>query len=478
MSSNEALKKEAIAKLEGGGLFAFGVSERAHGSDLLANEFTVKPGSTGWLADGSKYYIGNANSACIISVLAKKGAPESAGPTRRSPFVFFALRPRETAAFRNVRKIRTLGIRTAFVGEFEVKGHPLPESDLVSQGRDAWDAIFGTVNLGKFFLGFGAIGICERAFVETFAHLRSRILYGQPVAKMPHLRAATAIAFARLTAMKLYAYRALDYVQAASADERRYLLFTAIQKAKVSTEGVKVMALLSECIGARGFESATYFESALREAQMIPGLEGSTHINFGLTSQFLGSYFASPDPEALAPAAVIRHPVGQDENAYLMAALDRNAKTVRFAPFLQAYEPLRAVANVQSFTEQVQAFQRFATGGISSLNPATDAGLLIVIGKCFSTIAYARWIAESVVLALKVMSGDAVGDFSRIDRGSPHGIAQIRGDVPREQRRTSPVAEHRPSSRNQRRGPGICFRVHRGALRDIGLKRGLSASHR
>ena len=41
MGSNEALKREAVAKLEAGGLFAFAVSERAHGSDLMANEFAV-----------------------------------------------------------------------------------------------------------------------------------------------------------------------------------------------------------------------------------------------------------------------------------------------------------------------------------------------------------------------------------------------------------------------------------------------------
>ena len=62
------------------------------------------------------------------------------------------------------------------------------------------------------------------------------------------------------------------------------------------------------------------------------------------------------------------------------------------------------MANVQSFMAQVEAFHLFAIGGISALNPATDAGLLIVIGKCFSTIAYAQLIAESC-LALKVASG-------------------------------------------------------------------------
>ena len=45
--SDEALKQEAVAKLEKGGLFAFGVSERTHGSDLFANEFTVKKAATG-----------------------------------------------------------------------------------------------------------------------------------------------------------------------------------------------------------------------------------------------------------------------------------------------------------------------------------------------------------------------------------------------------------------------------------------------
>jgi len=401
MSSNEALKEEAVAKLEAGGLFAFAVSERAHGSDLFANEFTVtRAGPAGWRAEGAKYYIGNANAACMISILAKQGDSESAGTTKRSPFVFFVLRPRETPAFQNVRKIRTLGIRPAFVGEFEVNDHTFRQSDILSQGRAAWDAVAGTVNLGKFFLGFGAVGICEHAFAEAFAHMRRRLLYGKPVTEMSHLRAATAIAFARLTAMKLYAYRALDYVQASSADERRYLLFNAVQKAKVSTEGVKVMGLLSECIGARGFEAVTYFESALRDAQLIPGLEGSTHINFGLTAQFIDTYFAISDRDGPPPAEVL-HQEDADENPYSMAARDRNARTVRFTPCLRAYEPLQTLANVRAFMTQVEAFQLFVAGGVSTLNPDGDAGLLIAIGKCFSIIAYAQLIAENC-LAVKV----------------------------------------------------------------------------
>jgi acyl-CoA dehydrogenase len=85
------------------------------------------------------------------------------------------------------------------------------------------------------------------------------------------------------------------------------------------------MALLSECIGARGFEAETYFESALREAQLIPGLEGSTHINFGLTAQFIDTYFAASGCEPPAPESLTLHKVDADENPYWMAARDRNA---------------------------------------------------------------------------------------------------------------------------------------------------------
>lgn len=389
MGTNEDLKKEAVAKLEGGGLFAFAVSERAHGSDLMANEFAVRPGdAAGWLASGTKCYIGNANAACITSVLARDRSANPDAASKRAPFVFFALRPHESPGFKNLRKIHTLGIRNAFVGEFEVHDHPVREGDIISRHREAWGALFGTVDFGKFFLGFGAVGICEHAFAEAFAHLRSRTLYGKPAIALPHLRDTMAFAFARLVAMKLYANRALDYLQAAGAEDRRYLLFNAVQKARVSTEGVKVLSALSECAGARGFEAETYIESALRDASMIPALEGSTHINFLLAAQFVGAYFANLKG-AVPPGSVSLGQVSSEENPYWIAARDRNPKTVGFAPFLTAYEPLPAVPNVGLFARQVAAFARFASGS------AQDSARQIALGRCFSVVAYGQLIAEN-----------------------------------------------------------------------------------
>jgi len=396
MGTNEALKREAVAILEAGGLLAFGVSEKSHGADLLANEFVLREAGPGrFVANGSKYYIGNADAASMIAILARQENDRSAGRARRAPPVLFALRPKQAAGFGKVRKIRTLGVRAGDVGAFAVTGHELPETDLIAQGRSAWDAVIGTVTLGKFFLGFGSVGICEHALAEAAAHLGGRVLYGKPALDMPHIRSLMAQAYARLSAMKLYAYRALDYVHGSSAADRRYLLYTAVQKAKVSTEGVKVVAMLSECVGAKAFESDTYLEMALRDVQLIPSLEGSTHINLEFTAQFIARYFAEPDNSLPDPAALTLREQSVDENPYLMEAAASAAKSIVFPPFLRSYKPLAGVPNVRVFVRQAIAFRRFIKSSSAARELSTDLEGAIALGKCLATICYGQLVAEN-----------------------------------------------------------------------------------
>jgi acyl-CoA dehydrogenase len=400
MGTNAALKQEAVAALEAGGVFAFGVSEKDHGSDLLANELTVREVASGqYLANGSKYYIGNANAATIISVLATKLDQSGARRDKRAPLALFALRPKQARGFGNLRKIRTLGVRAGFVGSFELKDHELPQADLIAEGRAAWDSVFGTVTLGKFFLGFASVGICEHAMEEAIAHLNRRILFGKPAIQMPHLRSAMSQAYARLTAMKLFAYRALDYVQGASGADRRYLLFNAVQKAKLSTDGVRVMDLLSECMGAKGMEADTFMEMAVRDAQLIPAVEGSTHVNLGLTAQFIPRYFARPDDTMAEPPSLVAGAAAAAENPYLMEARTGALHSIAFAPYLQAYEPLLNVPNVRTFARQAKAFRLFAWAVRPNRGDTAELEVVLLMGQCLATIAYGQLIAENARLA-------------------------------------------------------------------------------
>ena len=397
MGTNAALKHEAANALATGKLLALGVSEQAHGSDLLGNEFTIRPTGEGLMANGAKYYIGNAEVAELIATLGRRIDDDgrAAGRTNRAPFMLVALRPGRSACWRSLGKIRTQGVRAANVAGFAVKDYRLPAADVIAQGLDAWDAVFGTVTLGKFFLGFGSIGICEHAFEEAAEHLRRRVLYGKPALDMPHIRATMAQAYVRLTAMKLYAYRALEYVAMASVEDRRYLLYCAVQKAKVSTEGVKVMDLLRECIGARGFESDTYFEMASRDAPLIPSLEGSAHINLGLAAQFMARYFGRADAAlGVPPSMVVREAEGR-ENPYLMEARAGAVHGIGFRPFLEAYRPLTGIPAVMSFARQAAAFRKMIRREKLEHPNAADTQMTVALGQCMATIALGQLVAEN-----------------------------------------------------------------------------------
>jgi len=86
MSRNETMRRRAAALLREGGIFGFGLSEKEHGADIYSTEMRLaaNPGS-GFLANGRKYYIGNANEAALLSILGKMpdGRSGSSSPPTR-----------------------------------------------------------------------------------------------------------------------------------------------------------------------------------------------------------------------------------------------------------------------------------------------------------------------------------------------------------------------------------------------------------
>ena len=102
--------------------------------------------------------------------------------------------------------------------------------------------------------------MAEHCFYETITQAENRVLFGKRVTEFGQVRRILSEAYARLLAAKLYGARAVDYVRSASREDRRYLLYTPINKMQVTTEGERIVRLLAEVISAKGFERDTYFE--------------------------------------------------------------------------------------------------------------------------------------------------------------------------------------------------------------------------
>ncbi|MBI4797501.1 MAG: acyl-CoA dehydrogenase [Desulfarculus sp.] len=384
MGDNEAVKHEAARLLQEGGVFAFGLSERAHGADIYSTEMTLHPQADGtYLARGEKYYIGNGNCAALVSTFGKiAGTGE---------YVFFVART-DHPNYECVKKIDTSGVRQAYVAHYALHDYPITDAEILSRGKLALDSSLSTINVGKFELGFASMGICTHAFYEAMGHAARRTLYGRQVIDFPHVKKIFNEAYCRLVAMRLVGLRAADYLRAASDDDRRYLLYNPIVKMKVTSQGEKVIALLHEVIAAKGYEQDTYFEMAIRDIGMLPKLEGTEHVNMALIIKFVKNYFFGP--REYPPLPTRDDPA---DDAYLFRQYTGGLGQIKFPDYRLAYQGWD-LANVKVFRQQAELFRGLLMKAPPSAQQAANVDYMLAAGELFTLIAYAQLILENARL--------------------------------------------------------------------------------
>lgn len=381
MGNNEAVKQKTAQLLEAGGVFAFGLSEKEHGADLYSSEVMLHPQGDGtYLARGSKYYIGNGNCAALVSTFGKLADS--------GEYVFFVVKS-DHPNYECVKKINTSGVRQAYVAEYCLHDYPISKDDILSMGQLAWDSSLSTINIGKFELGFAALGVATHCFYEALNHAAKRSLYGQLVTDFPHVRKAFTEAYARLHAAKLFALRAGDYLRSASDYDRRYLLFNPIVKMKVTSQGEQVVALLHDIIAAKGYEQDTYFEMAIRDIGMLPKLEGTEHVNMALNVKFIRNYFFDPVDYPDIPR---RNDIADD--SYLFQQVTGGLAKIRFPDYRLAYQGFDG-ANINIFREQVELFRQLLIQAPPTREQLNNIDYMLAAGELFTLIVYAQLILEN-----------------------------------------------------------------------------------
>jgi len=403
MAEGEEIKHRTARALADGGIFGFGLSEKAHGADLYSSEMMLTPMPDGtFRADGGKYYIGNGNEAALLSVFGKSSETDE--------FVFFAVSPDNP----DYECVKNIVASQMYVSEFALRGATVQPEEVLATGSKAWDMALNTVNIGKFNLGWASIGICTHALYEAITHASHRTLYGTRVTDFPHVRQLLTDATVRLVAMRLFASRAIDYMRVASPEDRRYLLYNPMVKMKVTTQGEDVINHLWDVIAAKGFEKDTYFEMAARDIRALPKLEGTVHVNMALVVKFMKNFLFNP-----AEYAEVRPQTDPRHDAFLFdQGPTKGLGKIRFHDPALAYGPV-TLPNVEIFKEQIAQLKRFLMSCPPDAAQSRDMDFLLSLGELFTLVVYGQLILENA--ALKDIDDDLVDqtfdvlvrDFSR-----------------------------------------------------------------
>ncbi len=396
MSKNQKMRKQAAKYLQNGSVFAFGLSEREHGADVYSTEMTLKEVKKGeYVANGSKYYIGNANAADMVSTFGKMDNSED--------YVFFVANYQNP----NYDLVKNTVNSQNYVGEYKLTDYPVSEDEVLVKGSEAWDTALNTVNVGKYNLGWASIGMCTHALYEAINHASNRKLYNMHVTDFPHVKRMFVDAYAKLTAMKMYAMRTADYMRSASRDDRRYLLYDPLVKMKVTLEGEDVVNLLWDVIAAKGFEKDTFFEMVTRDIRALPKLEGTVHVNVALVNKFIQNFLFNPKEYPEIPQ---RNDMADDTYLFNQGPTHGLSK-IQFHDYHLAYN-LFDTPIINIFKQQIEDFKMMLVKAPASKNQQRDIDLMLNVGQLFTLVAYGQLILEEAkILDLNIDLVDQIFEF-------------------------------------------------------------------
>ena len=385
MSDNEDAKRKAAAQLEQGEVFAFGLSEQAHGADVYQTDMILEPAGDGaWTANGEKYYIGNANVARMVSTFGKIAGTDE--------YVFFAA----DSQHERYDLIKNVVNSQNYVANYALRDYPVTEAEMLHRGPGAFHAALNTVNVCKYNLGWGAIGMCTHAMYEAVTHASNRHLYGTVVTDFTHVRRLLTDAYVRLVAMKMVASRACDYMRSASAQDRRYLLYSPLTKAKVTSEGERVIIALWDVIAAKGVEKDTFFETVAREIGLLPRLEGTVHINIGLLGKFMPNYLFAPDA---ALALIPRRDDAADDSFLFAQGPTGGLGKIRFHNWRASFDSFAHLPNVALLREQIDVLAEMLASATPDAAQQKDIDFAFGVGQLLATVPYGQLILEEAPLS-------------------------------------------------------------------------------
>ncbi|GAA4715821.1 acyl-CoA dehydrogenase [Phytohabitans rumicis] len=288
------------------------LTERGHGSDLLAAEVTAVREGGGYRVDGEKWLVNNATRAGIVCLHART---DPAGGPRGFSLLLVDKRTLADAAYHCLPKVRTHGIRGADISGIAFTGARVPASALVGPEGAGTETVLRALQLTRTVCVALSLGAADHALALTHRYVTERELYGGHLRELPYVRRTLGRLYAKLFAAEAVGAVGVRGVHTVPGE---LSVLSAVLKAFVPSLVDNLVAGCGELLGARAFLTGIPIYGAFgkveRDHRVVGVFDGSTFVNrAALVNQFpllARTYRTRPaSVDDLAPTADLDRPV-------------------------------------------------------------------------------------------------------------------------------------------------------------------------
>jgi alkylation response protein AidB-like acyl-CoA dehydrogenase len=252
----------------GAAIGAFALSEEQAGSDASNQRTAARLDDGGYLLNGRKVWVANAEAADIAIVF----AATQPGSAHRGIAAFLV--PLDTPGLTKVPRQASLGVRGLGCADLELKDVRVGANALLGGPRDGFPIAMWALDGGRVAIAAQALGVGQAALDAALAHAKRHEAFGQPIGNYQAIQWMLADSATELDAARLLMLKAAD----ARARKERPAVEAAMAKLAASEAAHRAADRAMQILASHGYERGSVVERLFRDVRATEIYQGTSEV--------------------------------------------------------------------------------------------------------------------------------------------------------------------------------------------------------
>lgn len=266
--ATEEQKSKFLPRLAEHAVGAYALSEAGSGSDAFALTTTARDEMSGFVLNGRKLWISNADEATFFVVFASTDL--SAGYHGITAFLV----ERDAPGFTVGRKEDKLGMRASSTCELIFNECHVERENVLGEPGKGYRIAIETLNEGRIGIGAQMVGLAQGALDHAIAYAKERKQFGQAIAGFQAVQLELARMATEIEAARLMVYNAARLRDAGL----KFVKEAAMAKYYASDVAERTASRAIDIHGAVGITKDYPVEKLYRDARVGQIYEGTSNI--------------------------------------------------------------------------------------------------------------------------------------------------------------------------------------------------------
>ena len=270
----DAQKDRWLKRLASGdSVGAFALSEENAGSDAANQQTTARLDDQGYVLNGRKVWVANAEAADLVIVFAVT-QPSASGPAPAGRAISAFLVPMETEGIQRVITADSLGVRGLGCMDMELHDVRVDADALLGAPGSGFQVAMWALDGGRVAIAAQALGVGAAALQEAIDHAKRRHVFGQPISNFQSIQWMLADAATDLEAARMLTLKAAD----AKDRQPRPTMEASMAKLYASEAAHRAADRAMQILAGAGYRRGSIVERLFRDVRATEIYQGTSEV--------------------------------------------------------------------------------------------------------------------------------------------------------------------------------------------------------